>query len=127
MPQSYMECKHTSRIPANFYNPAMEKPLLEIIEKAKDFREKLLSYKNMPLRVQTVAVRLLILHTQFIEKLAAVMAIKCLGKDEEAKAASKAFFNDFGKNELAWERYYDHKQMVQALSAIFSSKSHVER
>lgn len=94
--------------------------------KAREFREKLSAYRNMPLRVQTVAVRLMMLHTEFVEKLAEVMAVKCLGKDEQAKEASKLFFDEFGKNELAWERYYDHKQMVQALAPIFSGKSQVE-
>ncbi len=126
MPQSYMECKHSSRIPSNFYKPEMEDKLLLLVEKAKEYREKLSAYKNMPKRVQTVAVRLMLLHTEFVEGLAKVMAIKCLGKDEEAKIASKAFFDEFGKNEIAWDRYYDHKQMYQSLSAIFSSKSQVE-
>ncbi len=126
LPQSYMECKHSSRIPSNFYKPEMEEKLLSMVPKAKEYREKLSQYKNMPKRVQTVAVRLMILHTEFVEGLAKVMAIKCLGKDEEAKVAAKEFFNEFGKNEIAWERYYDHEQMFQSLYSIFNTKSQVE-
>ncbi len=126
MPQTYMECKHSARIPSNFYKPEMESKLLGLIPTVKEFREKLLTYKNMPLRAQTVGIRLMLLHTEFIEGLAPVMAIKCLGKDEEAKIASQEFFQAFGKNEIAWERYYDQKQMVQAFVSIFNAKSQVD-
>ena len=104
----------------------MEEKLLGLIPKMQEFREKLSAFKNMPLRAQTVAIRLMMLHTEFVEKLAPVMAIKCLGKDEEAKIASQEFFNDFGKHEIAWERYYDHKQMAQAYISIFNAKSQVD-
>ena len=33
------------------------------------------------------------------------MAIKCLGKDDEAKTAAFAFLNEFGKRELEMEHY----------------------
>jgi len=126
MPQTYMECKHSARIPSNFCKPEMEQQLLGLIPKAQEFRELLSAYKNMPLRAQTVGVRLMLLHTEFVEKLAAIMAIKCLGKDEQAKAAAQEFFRDFGKHEIAWDRYYDQKQMVQALTSIFNAKSQVD-
>ncbi|MBR5295179.1 MAG: DUF4838 domain-containing protein [Clostridia bacterium] len=126
MPQSYMECKHSARIKSNFYKPEMEEKLLALVPKVQEYREKLSAYKNMPKRVQTVAVRLMILYTDYVEGLAKVMAIKCVGKDDEAKAAAKEFLNEFGKNEIAWERYYDHKQMYQSISAIFDTKKPVE-
>ena len=127
MPQTYMEAKHTSRIPNNFYKPEMEEKLLALVPVAKEFEEKLDGYKNMPIRVQTVAMRLLKLHAQYVQGLAQVMALKSLGKDEEAKVAAKAFFAEFGKNEVAWERYYDHMLMVHAMNVIFNSKSSMDQ
>ena len=56
-----------------------------------------------------------------------MMALKSLGKDEEAKVAAKAFFAEFGKNEVAWERYYDHMLMVHAMNVIFNSKSSMDQ
>ena len=127
MPQTYMEAKHTSRIPNNFYKPEMEEKLLALVPVAKEFEEKLDGYKNMPIRVQTVAMRLLKLHAQYVQGLAQVMALKSLGKDEEAKVAAKEFFAEFGKNEVAWERYYDHMLMVHAMNVIFNSKSSMDQ
>ena len=127
MPQTYMEAKHTSRIPNNFYKPEMEEKLLALVPVAKEFEEKLDGYKNMPIRVQTVAMRLLKLHAQYVQGLAQVMALKSLGKDEEAKVAAKEFFAEFGKNEVAWERYYDHMLMVHAMNVIFNSKSTMDQ
>ena len=127
MPQTYMEAKHTSRIPNNFYNPAMEPKLLAMVPLAEEFEKKLDGYKNMPVRVQTVAMRLLKLHAQYVQGLAKAMAIKAMGKDEEAKDAALSFFAEFGKNEVAWERYYDHMLMVHAMNVIFNSKSTMDQ
>ena len=127
MPQTYMEAKHTSRIPNNFYNPAMEEKLLALVPVAKEFAAKLDAYKNMPVRVQTVAMRLLKLHAEYVQGLAQAMALKSLGKDEEAKDAALSFFAEFGKNEVAWERYYDHMLMVHAMNVIFNSKSTMDQ
>ena len=127
MPQAYMEAKHTSRIPNNFYNPAMEEKLLALVPIAKEFEEKLHAHRNMPIRVQTVAMRLLKLHAEYVQGLAKVMALKALGKDEEAKEAAKAFFAEFGKHEVAIERYYDHMLMVHAMNVIFNSKSTMDQ
>ena len=127
MPQTYMEAKHTSRIPNNFYKPEMEEKLLSLIPVAKEFAAKLDAYKNMPIRVQTVAMRLLKLHAEYVQGLAQAMALKSLGKDAEAKDAALAFFAEFGKNEVAWERYYDHMLMVHAMNVIFNSKSSMDQ
>ena len=48
------------------------------------------------------------------------MALKCMGKDAEAKEAAIAFLEDFGKWELAIEHYYDH---FMARNAIVNTKS----
>jgi hypothetical protein len=118
-----MEAQHTSRIPNNFYKPEMEEKLLALVPLAKEFEQKLDAYKNMPIRVQTVAMRLLKLHAQYVQGLAQAMALKSLGKDSDAKDAALAFFAEFGKNEVAWERYYDHMLCAHALNSIFNTKS----
>ena len=127
MPQTYMEAKHTSRVPNNFYKPEMESKLLALVPIAKEFEEKLDGYKNMPIRVQTVAMRLLKLHAQYVQGLAKAMAIKAMGRDQEAKEAALSFFAEFGKNEVAIERYYDHMLMVHAMNVIFNSKSSMDQ
>ena len=77
----------------------------------------------MPWRVQTVAMRLIRLYTEYCRGLASAMALKCMGKDAEAKAEATAFLNEFGKYEVAYERYYDHMLCAHALNSIFNTKS----
>ena len=81
----------------------------------------------MPVRVQTVAMRLLKLHAEYVQGLAKAMALKSLGKDEEAKNEALAFFAEFGKHEVAIERYYDHMLMVHAMNVIFNTKSAMDQ
>jgi len=127
MPHSYMEAIHTAKKPNSFYNPAMEEKLLAVEEATRKFDEQFMEHRNMPYRVQTVAMRLLTEHTEFCRRLAKAMALKCLGKDDEAKElATELLFKDFGKRELAMERYYDHMMMVHAMNGIFNTKSAAE-
>ena len=61
----------------------------------------------MPMRAQTVAYRLLDKYLDYCEGLVPVLVYKCLGADEEAVVEYARFINEFGKNEIAIERYYD--------------------
>ena len=80
-------------------------------------------HRNMPQRVQTVAMRLMRLYTDFCAGYAKFMALKCMGKDAEAKEEAIAFLDDFGKYELAMEHYYDHFMARNAINAIINTKS----
>jgi len=124
LPQTYMEAKHTIKKDLNnYFNPAMEQTLLALEPIVTEYEAIFAQHKNMPYRVQTVAMRLLLKHAEYCKGLARVMAIKCLGKDAEAKAAADEFFNYFGQYEIAMERYYDHMLMSHAMQVIFNSKS----
>ena len=123
MPQSYLECRHTAPVPPNFHKPEMEESLLKVSQVCDKYDEIFKAHRNMPYRVQTVSMRLLTEHTHFCRGLASCMAIKCVGKDAEAKDAAKAFLTEFGKHELAMERYYDHMMAKHAIMAIFATKS----
>jgi hypothetical protein len=127
MPQTYMEAKHTAQKGNSFYNPAMETKLLDMVQIAKGYEEKFAANSQMPIRVQTVAMRLMRRYAQYIQGLAGAMAIKCLGKDAEAKAEFEAFIDDFGKYEVEIERYYDHYLTRHSLNAIFNTKSEINQ
>jgi len=71
--------------------------------------------------VQTVSVRLLMRHAEYCRYLSRALALKCVGKDAEAKALAGELFDLFGQYELSMERYYDHTIMVQAYNSIFNS------
>ena len=123
MPQTYLENLHTAPVPTNFYKPEMEAQLLSVEEAVKKYAAFFDEHKNMPHRVQTVAMRLMRHHVDFCVGYAKFMAIKCLGKDAQAKEAQEAFLREFGKRELGMEHYYDHFMAVNALNAIVNSKS----
>ena len=127
MPQTYLEARHTAPVPPNFYKPEMEAQLLSVADVCDKYDEIFKQHRNMPYRVQTVAMRLLTEHTAFCRGFASCMAIKSLGKDEEAKEAYKKFISEFGTHELAMERYYDHMMACHALSAIFYTKSQFDQ
>ena len=124
MPHSYLETRHSiKRDKSKYYRPELEENFLAVEKITREFEEKLATYKNMPVRVQTVAVRLMLQHAQYCRGLAGALAIKCVGKDAEAKEAALAFQQDFGKYEVAIERYYDHTMAVMAHLEIFNTKS----
>ena len=124
LPQTYLEARHTLNHDVNqFYKPEMEEKLLAVDGITRQYEEKLAPYKNMPMRVQTVSVRLLLRHCELCRGLAKAMALKCVGKDVEAKAAIGEFMKEFGKYEQSMERYYDHRQHVSAYHAIFGKMS----
>lgn len=127
MPQTYLEAKHTSPTGNNFYNPAMEQKLLAVEEITRKYDAIFMEHRNMPYRVQTVAMRLLTKHTEFCRGFAAAMALKCLGKDEEAKQNAMDFLTEFGRHELEIERYYDHMIARSALNTIFSAKAQYDQ
>lgn len=127
MPQSYLEALHTAPVPSNFYNPKMEAQLLSVAEVTNKYAAIFDEHKNMPYRVQTVAMRLMRQHTDFCAGYAKFMALKCLGKDAEAKAEAIAFLEEFGKRELSMEHYYDHFMASGALLAIVNTKSEYDQ
>ena len=127
MPQTYLEARHTAPVPPNFNKPEMEPQLKSVAEVCDKYAAFFEEHKNMPFRVQTVAMRLMAKHTEFCRGYAAAMAIKCLGKDAEAKEAAKAFLTQFGAYEVAMERYYDHMMAKHALNGIFNTKSQFDQ
>lgn len=121
LPQTYVEVRHSlSRDVNQYYKPQMEQMLLAVDRITREYEQKFAAYKNMPYRVQTVSVRLLMKHAEYCRGLANALALKCVGRDVAAKEAIEVFEDEFGKNEVAIERYYDHTQTVAAFNAIFN-------
>ena len=124
MPQRYLEARHSiHRDKAKYYRPDLESQFLSVEALTCQFEETLEAYKNMPARVQTVSVRLMLKYAEYCRGFAGALAIKCLGKDAEAKEAMLAFQKAFGKYEIAMERYYDHTMAVMAQQEIFNTKT----
>lgn len=124
MPQTYMEHRHTivnvTDLP---YRPDLKEGFLSVRNVGVQLKEKLTPYRNMPYRVQTVAVRLLEHYADYCAGIAEVMAVKCVGgQDAEAKAAFEEFRKEYGKREQAIERYYDQFEMCKAFQGRLRNK-----
>jgi hypothetical protein len=103
-----------------YYNPAVEPELRKVKALAEAFAPFVEAHKNMPMRAQTVAYRVLRRYLEYVCGLADIAALRALGKGKEARERFHEFLDDFGKYELEMERYYDHCLMVMAHKAIFT-------
>jgi len=127
LPQSYLEALHTAKAPLNFYKPEMQAQLLSVKERIQSYAAFFEDHRNMPYRVQTVAMRLLRHYVDFCIGYAEFMALKCMGKDGEAKETALNFLKEFGKREESIERYYDHFMACNAFLAILNTKSEFDQ
>jgi hypothetical protein len=127
MPQTYLECLHTAPVPSNFYKPEMQAQLLAVKERLQSYAAFFQDHRNMPYRVQTVAMRLLRHYVDFCIGYAEFMELKCMGKDGEAKETALNFLKEFGKREESIERYYDHFMACNAFLAILNTKSEFDQ
>ena len=102
-----------------YYNPDVVDGLNGIPAIVDEFMPFVQAHKNMPMRVQTVAYRMLFRYLEYLKLLAPILAMKAVGKEVEAKEKFLEFKNYFGKYELEMERTYDHYMLMQSLTRIF--------
>ena len=120
---AYMEGEKTiDKNRGKYYNPAHVEDLKKVKEVAA--KERALAEENrvMPVRAQTVAMRLLFLHAEYCERLAEVFMEKTIGNQDKAKELLNAFSLDFGRYEIEIERYYDHFMMKKTMDYYISEK-----
>jgi hypothetical protein len=108
---------------SNYYNPAFAPVLRELAKIADDFAPFVEAHKNMPMRAQTVAYKLMRLYMEYVIGLSKCLIPKAYGAGDEAKAMFLEFLRDFGRHEVAIERYFDQHMMGYAYSAkVFNRK-----
>jgi len=90
-----------------FYDPSRVQRLAAVKELAAEGRAIAKAHLAMPNRPQTVSMRLLLRHAEYIEGYASFMIEKAQGHDQLAEEKMFAFLDDFGKYEIEIERYYD--------------------
>jgi len=91
----------------NYYNPELAVKLRRVPEIIEGFRPFVEAHKNMPKRVQTVAMRLLLRYFDYVTMLSEVVGLKAFGAAVEARKKFEEFKRDFGKYELEIERYHE--------------------
>ena len=114
----YIEVKHSIANNKSWVDPAYAAVLRKVDGICDSFDAFLSEHKNMPMRVQTVSVRLLMRYTEFCRGLSKAFVLKALGADAEAKAEFKSFSEKFGKKEIEMERYYDHYLACKKVFAL---------
>ena len=103
----YMAGEGTDK-PGSYYDPARISALEQIY--AIGDREEKIALANlaMPVRTQTVSMRLLHRHGEYIRGVGDFMIQKAQGKDKEAQESLERFRIRFGAYEPELERYFDH-------------------
>ena len=121
-PQKFVDTPHTRPVDIDKYH---DKNMIPKLREAKmlcyKLDEDLKPYRNMPYRVQTVAIRLLGYYTEFLRGMADAFMIKLTGDDAGAKKAYTDFLNRFGAKERDIEPYYDQFLARLTFNAIFNS------
>ena len=90
--------------------PALEIPRIRENMEVLANREAALakSHRVMPYRAQTISMRLLSRHAEYIRDLGEVVVEKALGNHQKAAELLDAFRVRFGAYEVELERYFDH-------------------
>lgn len=123
-PQELVDMVHSKPINVEHYhNPAYIPGLKKAVELCDEFAEVLKPYRNMPYRVQTVAIRLVSLYAEYLKGLANAFILKEGGDDAGALQAFNEFFDDFGKHERDIDPYYDQYLARASFRPIFNSRS----
>ena len=103
---------------SKYYDPERAPRLDAVHDLASQTRHLASKHPNMPTRPQTISWRLLALYADFCDMWADIMKAKALGHNFKAKELAKQFYGDFGKHEVAIERYYDHGLATRVLEHI---------
>ena len=121
IPQKFVDTPHTRPVDLEKYHDPKWIPGLRAAKALCDkLDEDLRPYRNMPYRVQTVAVRLLGYFTEFWRGILDAFLIKLTGDDAGAKEVYCAFMDRFGACERDIEPYYDHCLARTAFNVIFN-------
>ena len=108
-----------------FYSPEQAKRMEGVYAHVNGFVPFLDSHKNMPMRAQTVAYKLLRYYTEWCVGIAKPCILKAYGADEMAAAAYRDFLSDFGKHECEIEAYCDQHMFGMAYDSRFTGKLHI--
>ena len=114
--------KHTPH-----YAPERESFLQKVPQLCRQLQAVIRSHIPGKCRVRGIAWRLLQLHAQYCEGLAAVMTEKCVGHDQLALEKYKAFLNDFGKHDYEIARYFDFSLAAYSLYPVVRQMPEIEQ
>ncbi|MBQ3554015.1 MAG: DUF4838 domain-containing protein [Clostridia bacterium] len=103
----------------NYYKPDLVENLRKIGEIVDEFEPFIEKHKIMPMRAQTVAVKILKYYLKHCKGLAKVLILKAVGAGVESQEAYYKHLDDFGKYEIEIEPYYDQFMAGMSMRALF--------
>ena len=117
--------KYADRGDSRYYSPEHAEKMRGVYALSEEFKPFFESHKNMPMRAQTVAMRLLRRYAKLWESMAKPLILKAYGADAEAKEAYLAVLDEIGKHEVEDERWFDLHQFGMAYDRRFTRKTDV--
>lgn len=108
---------------SHYYSPERADALTNIEQILSRGQLLIRSHYNSPVRVQTVSVRLLERHAEYLRQLSKALSEKAKGNDEEADRLIKAASEKIGSFESEIELYYDHTLAFHSWDGIFSART----
>ena len=120
---AYIESERSiSSVKTAHYDPERVKSLETVKDIVAEGAELIRSHYNSDIRVQTVAVRLLELHAEYILLIADAFIKKALGEDEAAEECFLKAAEQIGKRECEFEPFYDHTLVFYSWTPIAHSR-----
>ena len=107
------------------FNPEEADKMRKMTAVADEFAPFIKAHRNMPMRAQTVAYKLLARYSELLCGFSKPCVLKALGADEEAKEAFIEFLDKFGKYEHELKAYYDQHMFGMAFDSRFLGKLHI--
>ena len=104
-----------------YYDPARAKTMADVKALAAEGRAIAEAHMVMPTRPQTVSMRLLLRHAEYIEGIASFLEEQVQGNEKVAFEKFAAFERAFGKHEFEIERYFDHYMAFHTLSRLVTT------
>ena len=104
-----------------YYDPARAEVFAGMKALAAEGRAIAQAHMVMPTRPQTVSMRLLLRHAEYIEGIASFMENVAQGNEKAALEQFEVFERAFGKYEFEIERYFDHYLAFHTLSQIVTT------
>ena len=103
---------------APHYSPARAKKLRTVKEIVAKYAPIFEANKHMPYRAQTVSMKLLRYHMEYVKGLAELFVLKAMGADPEVVESFPAFENSFGRHEFEIGTYFDQRMCFTSIKRI---------
>ena len=116
------EANSSGSTPAeSYYSPAHAKKFRTVKDIVAKYAPIFEEHKIMPYRAQTVSMKLIRYHMEYVSDLAEIWTLKALGADPEVVAKFRPMENKFGRHEHEIGTYFDQRMAYSSWNRILCS------